>query len=593
MSIDADNEKIAIVRKACDESAAPSTLIEVWDIKNSPCVEQKIHECDSEPALVEAICWGKNGRLFSCGCDGYINEYDLAKNCIKHKYEISNGPLWCLAINPSGTKLVFGSEDGCISLVDLMEDGFGEVQRLSKMSSRVLSLAWMKNQDKVIAGSQGIISIHDHESKRLLEKIELGDNCLVWSLATFNDLIISGDSKGYTSFWDSVKATLVNRYHSHRSDVLTVFASKKGLVYSSGIDPVIAQFDVHATRPLIPINAHTHDVRAIVIGNNDHIYSGGQDINLVRTITHPKSVTKFYCDFSECINFCGDILSVQYLRAIELFNLDMKNIDSSPKEAPIKLATIRSKHNIIASAVNSNWVVYGTYKDVVFVNSVNELVKVRHSISLTEVVSKMSFLDTDTLAIATATRVHVVSLANCKVTEIAVQEFDHRIVSLSTCPESIAVALSNCELIYMPAEHWTPISVSKLSSITTAMSFNPFESNKLYICTSNKTLWKFNLERTNLKMDVFQDLTKLEADNYFRGLAYTKKSVLIYTNSGLNSFDSTSFSFKTRSSNYKSIISVNSVICKQPIQIVLVEFPEEQFIKLLPPAFMKKVFGAE
>ena len=592
MSIDVDNEKLAIARRGFEDGTAPATVIEIWDIKHSPCIEQQIHEDDDEPTLVESLCWGVNLRLFSCGYDGYVSEYDLTKDGFKQRYDISGGPLWCLAINPSCSKLVCGSEDGSVSIVDLVEDGFGEVRRLGKMSTRVLSLAWMKNGDKIIAGSQGIISIFDHKTRRLLEKIELDNDCLIWSLSAFEDNIISGDSKGYTSFWAANTGTLVKRHHSHRSDVLTVFASPRGPVYSAGIDPVIAQFDAWTSKPLIPINAHTHDVKAIVVDRDGQIYSGGQDVDLVRTSIRPKTVTRLTPDLNECIKFCGDTLAVQYLKAIELFNIDTKVSDQADT-SPVKLATIRSKHNIIASALSTDWVVYGGFKNIVFINLENELDKVPHTFSLTETVNKMSFLDKSTLAICSATKVHLVTLVDKTVKEVGVHEFNHRITLMSACPNSIAIALSNNELIFLPKGCQTPISVSKVHSIPTAMNFNAYESNKLYICTSNKMFSKYNLEQHSLKMDVSTNLSKLEAGQYFKGITFTSNSVLLYTNAGLCSLDPKSFSFKTGVSNYKSIISIHSTFDLKHPQIVLVELPDEEVIKLLPPAFMRRIFGAE
>lgn len=590
MSIDCESKKIAVARRGIDESTAHSSVIEIWNIQHSPFVEQTIHESDTEPSSIEAVCWGPDGRLFSCGCDGYINEYDLLNSCFKRRHDLSGSPVWCLTMNPDKTKLVCGSESGKISIVDLVEDGFGEVHTLGKMSSRVLSLVWMTSCDKIVAGSQGIISIYDHGSKKLLEKIELDSNTLIWSLAAYDDTIISGDSKGYTSFWSATTATLGQNYKSHKSDVLCVHVSPYGLVYSSGIDPEIAQFDVFALKPLIPIHIHTHDVRAIVVDDDGHIYSGGQDVNLVKTIIiQPKSTSKFSPDLSDCIKFWDGILAIQYLKNIDLFNLDSKNLENSAKENPVKVASIKSKHNIIASAINSNWVVYGGYKDIVFVNSVNDLVKVRHSLSISGLVNKMSFLDRDTLALCTSAQLHVIDLSKGEVREVAVRQFDHRITTLATCSESIAISLSSCELIYIPRKGWKPISVSNLLSIPTAMSFNPFEKNKLYICTVSKNVFKFNLEPLNLKEDTSTELKKLEADQYFRSIAFTSKSVLINTTTGLYSFDN-SFSFKTRVSNYKRIIAMKSFLDHQ---IVLVELPDEEFIKLLPAAFMKRIYGAE
>lgn len=593
MAIDSENRRIAVVRRGFEDGIPSPTIIEIWNIKYVPFVEQKIYESDDEPALIEAVCWGDDSRLFSCGGDGFVNEYDLLKNCVKHRYDTNCGALWSLAINASRENLVFGSEDGCISIIDLAEDGLGEVHRLCKMSKRVLSLTWMKNGDRIIAGCQGLIAIYDHKTRKLLEKIEMDKNCMVWSLATLNEITVSGDSDGYTSFWDTSTGSLISRHQSHRSHVLTVFVSADGLVYSSGVDPVIAQFDGNTTKPMPPIYVHTHDVRAVVVDKGGFIYSGGLDIDLVRTITQPKNVAKFTLDMSECFDLWADILSVRYSKVIELFSINTSDHEVEPVDLPVKLASIKSKKSIISAAVNCNWVVYTTFDDIFFVSCQKELVKVRHSLTFNGAPDKMSFVNDEAIAVATPTKLHVISLKNGNMAEIKAACFDHRITSLSTCPNSIALALSNNELIYLPKSDWTPISVSKLPSVPTAMSFHPYLQNKLYVATSNKVICKYNLEHGHLKLNCEVDFTKLEFDHYFRGIAFTAQSVLIYTSSGLYSFDPNDFSFKTRIPDYKTILSVRTISDERHQQIVLIELPQDQFIKLLPAAFMKKIFGAE
>ena len=67
---------------------------------------------------------------------------------------------------------------------------------------------------------------------------------IVWSVAiTDNFTVMSGDSRGKTSFWNAVTGTLVDSYQTHKADVLTVHISEDQTVaYSSGVDPVIMHF---------------------------------------------------------------------------------------------------------------------------------------------------------------------------------------------------------------------------------------------------------------------------------------------------------------------------------------------------------------
>ena len=67
---------------------------------------------------------------------------------------------------------------------------------------------------------------------------------IVWSVVIAKDMtIISGDSRGKTSFWNGKLGTLIDSYQTHKADVLTVtLNSKQTEALSSGIDPWIMHF---------------------------------------------------------------------------------------------------------------------------------------------------------------------------------------------------------------------------------------------------------------------------------------------------------------------------------------------------------------
>jgi len=52
--------------------------------------------------------------------------------------------------------------------------------------------------------------------------------------------IVSGDSRGKTSFWNGKSGTLVDSYQSHKADVLCVAADhfqKVGVIWHVSFDP--------------------------------------------------------------------------------------------------------------------------------------------------------------------------------------------------------------------------------------------------------------------------------------------------------------------------------------------------------------------
>lgn len=113
-------------------------------------------------------------------------------------------------------------------------------------------------------------------------RVEKHRETTVWSVLLLNDMtIVSGDSRGKTSFWNGNTGTLSDSYQSHKADVLTVGCSKdQAVVYSSGVDPVIMHFQPIKTSLASPgvrakwvksVHrwANSHDVRAITcIANN-------------------------------------------------------------------------------------------------------------------------------------------------------------------------------------------------------------------------------------------------------------------------------------------------------------------------------------
>ena len=75
-------------------------------------------------------------------------------------------------------------------------------------------------------------------------RLEKNLETTVWSVTILTDFtIVSGDSRGKTSFWNGKTGTLIDSYQSHKADILTVAANEEeNVVYSSGVDPSIVHF---------------------------------------------------------------------------------------------------------------------------------------------------------------------------------------------------------------------------------------------------------------------------------------------------------------------------------------------------------------
>jgi U3 small nucleolar RNA-associated protein 4 len=166
------------------------------------------------------------------------------------------GNIWSLAVNPSGTSLAVGCEDGVVRIVNLWDDEFEVVRRLDQVATRPLSLAWgpqvtpLRTRDAkgkgraregddaetpsepidedvylVAGGADSCLRKFDVRSGRCVTKMttdRLGrEQTLVWAVAVLSDhTIISGDSMGVVKFWDGVMGTQLQSHKAHKADVL-------------------------------------------------------------------------------------------------------------------------------------------------------------------------------------------------------------------------------------------------------------------------------------------------------------------------------------------------------------------------------------
>lgn len=69
-------------------------------------------------------------------------------------------------------------------------------------------------------------------------------DCCVWSLLALPDgTMVTGDSRGFVSFWDAVHGTAVAQFRRHAADVLALAASPDGRsVYAAGVDPQVVLY---------------------------------------------------------------------------------------------------------------------------------------------------------------------------------------------------------------------------------------------------------------------------------------------------------------------------------------------------------------
>ncbi|XP_022096102.1 U3 small nucleolar RNA-associated protein 4 homolog [Acanthaster planci] len=292
--------------KPCDRLAVgrEDGSVEIWSIKDKNWYQEKVVP-GSEKRRVDSLAW-VSGRLFSCGLQGDITEYNL-KTCAPQKTVMYGSAFWCMKPNHSGTHLATGAEDGCVRLFEIDEEGVTFDRSLDPEECRVVTLAWHRSDEVIVTGSINTIRIWNVSTGHAIQRISMPKvslrnmltppDTIVWHVAiTSNYTIISGDSTGKTQFWNGRTGTLIKSFLSHKADVLTLCVSDdERSVCSAGVDPTIAQFHLvdkdGSSDTLTWVRSrnlsdrahslcHTHDIKALVFAW-DQVVSGGTDTNLL------------------------------------------------------------------------------------------------------------------------------------------------------------------------------------------------------------------------------------------------------------------------------------------------------------------------
>ena len=95
-------------------------------------------------------------------------------------------------------------------------------------------------------------------ARMVVGRAEGNKETIVWCVAVTSDMtVISGDSRGKTSFWNGVTGTLSDSIQSHKADVLTVSGPDGGGAYIEDIKIIndkYTRLPCHLTRarPTVP-----------------------------------------------------------------------------------------------------------------------------------------------------------------------------------------------------------------------------------------------------------------------------------------------------------------------------------------------------
>ncbi|KAL9541470.1 hypothetical protein MBANPS3_009109 [Mucor bainieri] len=402
--------------------------IEIWDPTHNYRLEKTLP--GGEDLSVESVAWAhqnvianpdpedepeelaqelelllqKPPRLFSSGLNPFIIEWDTTTMTAKKSCDSNGGAVWCLAVNSKGTRLAAGCEDGCIRMFDIADGNLEYIRSFEPQKGRVLSVAWAPNDEYIVSGgSDSAIRTWNPHTGRTIHRMTVAKNrkeqTLVWAVAALKgNVIVSGDSRGAVTFWDSKMGTVKQSIRAHGADVLCLAATKDGnQVFSAGVDRKITSFRRTTKKKNATDNVndwinvgsrryHWHDIRALALDERpkiNSIVSGGVDVELVAcpAVEFPKLIQNrlppFPHKYIVSMSKSHKLIMSAFFNSISLWRLgEAANVDTSSKHPalpemvqPHQLALelkLKPDCNITSSALSedANWIAVSDVENV-------------------------------------------------------------------------------------------------------------------------------------------------------------------------------------------------------------------------------------
>lgn len=634
--------KVAIlrrrIRKYKTTQSDVESLVEIWNCHHKASfLEQTILDDSDNLSLVEALGWSKNGRLFSCGLNTYLNEYDLDNNCVKQSVCVNSSPAWCLSIDAQDQYLAVGTENGhiCIYQIGEGDSQLEYYKMLSKTDNRILCLEWYKSSDSkdpplLVGGSIDYIKIWNFQSGRCVDFIKVGNTgVVVWSLKVLRDFtIVSGDSNGTTSFWNGKMLNLMSSYKAHKGDILTICTTPdQESVFSSGIDPCIVTFSKNAskssntwikTRVYKP---HSHDVRALATNDRNQLFSGGIDTFLVKSSLSKHNHVSLLANSADkmCLasSVSGNYVCFQYTKFVQVWKLGRAvqdgvtsyhgyaSVGSTPMsmvENASKLLELTSRKTINCCTFNNKWIVFANYSNIkVFTWNEDQITKVKSLHNPIGNISHLALVDENICVVGHGKTLELLKLDLLGVVSLTTKTLKSRIFKLSTSATSqgkLVVSLDDPQhtIIVLSCDGLRDLKVLSQfhnHSLPTAIKMN---HNRLLLAYANYTLIEYDLE--DLKLSKSYSLNKFKSNENsestqfnehwpIKQIAFADKLILFCTDNNLYSFNSEKQRV-TKCDIYRYINFMDNLVTGQ---LVLVEVTPEALFSLLPPTIKSQSFG--
>lgn len=631
------DQKVALLRRRI-RKFQPSqnemhSVIEIWNLQNKASfLEQVICDDSDNLALLEDLAWSKSGRLFSCGLNTYVNEYDLEIGRVKQSNCVNSSPAWCLALNDEDNLLAIGTEDGHICVFNICADSFQYEKIVDPNDNRILCLQWFfpregRHEPMLVGGSIDYIKIWSYRSGRCTDFIKVGNTgVVVWCLKVLPDFtIVSGDSSGTTSFWNGSTCTLNSSFRAHKGDVLAVCAnSSNNQVYSAGVDPAIIQFNrksgkVNSWTVSITRRPHTHDVRSLVSTSTNWLFSGGVDSSFVQTNLDPSKnlqidhLSNFGHKITTIAAERGNYVFFQYEKFLELWKMGTPESDlpehvggtNSVQVTPLKIAEnafrlleIKSRKSIIIATANSQWIVYANFANIKVILWTEETIqKVKALHDPIPNVSLLSLTEGNRLVLSYGKTVETLKLDKFGVLAESSRQLKGRVNRMVTAGDKVIVSLANEQnsIVVLNSGTLNVLATFGAPLMPSAVRANTsFGKHHLWVALPNALLLQYDLDSMTLAKSY--PLSKFKSNDNSEGFTeyWPIKQLAFGENVVMYSSDHSLYCLQlvkqriTKCNKYQHILFMDNV---GPQEAVLVEVTPQMLLSKLPPTLISKTFG--
>ncbi|KAM3720670.1 U3 small nucleolar RNA-associated protein [Dirofilaria immitis] len=362
LALDERQGILSVARHADSEDKQRNGIIEFWNVIGIPIFHVRSTFLGDKTA--ESLLW-KSDILLATHLDGSITGHRL-QTSEYFTVRLTPSPLWCLA-SITGSTFCAGSDSGAVLILSLEDNDRIVLNKKVSIgfATHVMSLAC--SGSIIAAGTMDEISLINVLKQRIehrikLPRIEKRKPTIVWCLCFIGDLLASGDSRGYISFWNAFNGAFSHCLQTHQSDILSITAVNESL-YAAGVDPTIARLGLNQERTMYRVEhrrtIHTNDVRALVASKHTTaLYSGGADYYFCvsNRFKHADALKNITCNIAATSN----LFSYQYDDRIVIWKAGKPGAGASEKgiyclaNGPVKLAQLRSYRGefIRSSALN-------------------------------------------------------------------------------------------------------------------------------------------------------------------------------------------------------------------------------------------------